>query len=125
LIVILAIFAMILPGAGDRAPATPQPPHRESKVGHVPPDNRWKVVRPYNAKLERMAMCESTKRWHLNTGNSFYGGLQFTIGTWRETGGRGYPHQASQLEQKYRAVIWFKKIGTWVTRRGWPHCGYA
>jgi len=83
------------------------------------------VVRPYNAKLERMANCESSGRWWLNTGNGFYGGLQFTLSTWRAAGGFGYPHQNSKLEQKYRAVLWFRKIGTWVTNAGWPRCGYA
>lgn len=88
-------------------------------------ETRWDVVKPYNSKLERMASCESGKRWWLNTGNGFYGGLQFTLGTWRSAGGRGYPHQNSRLEQKYRAVIWRNKIGTWVTTAGWPRCGYA
>lgn len=87
--------------------------------------NRWEVVRPYNHKLERMAFCESTKRWYLNTGNGFFGGLQFTLGTWHAAGGRGYPHQNSKLEQKYRAVLWHNRIGTWVTSAGWPRCGYA
>lgn len=84
-------------------------------------ENRWEVVRPYNSKLERMAFCESTKRWYINTGNGFYGGLQFTLSTWWSVGGRGYPHQNSELEQKYRAV----KL---IRRRGyspWPVCGYV
>lgn len=87
--------------------------------------SRWDVVKPYNAKIERIAACESRKRWWLNTGNGFYGGLQFTVGTWRAAGGRGYPHQNSEMEQKYRAVLWYKKIGTWVTKAGWPVCGYS
>lgn len=87
--------------------------------------SRWDVVRPYNSKLERIANCESGQRWRLSTGNGFFGGLQFTLGTWRAMGGRGYPHQNSELEQKYRAVILYHKIGTWVTTAGWPRCGYA
>jgi len=78
-----------------------------------------RAVRPYNAKLEQMAQCESSGRWHINTGNGYYGGLQFDLSTWRSVGGRGYPHQASKLEQKYRAV----KL---IHRRGyapWPVCG--
>lgn len=84
-------------------------------------EQRWRVVRPYNAKLERMAQCESTKRWHLNTGNGFYGGLQFTLSTWRSVRGRGYPHQNSKLEQKYRAVKLIKRRGY----SPWPVCGSA
>lgn len=86
---------------------------------------RWEMVEPHNQKLERMAWCESRKRWHIATGNGFYGGLQFTLRTWRAAGGRGYPHQNSELEQKYRAVLWHNRIHTWVTTMGWPNCGYA
>jgi hypothetical protein len=84
-------------------------------------DARWRIVRPYDAKLERMAKCESTKRWHLNSGNGFYGGLQFMLSTWRSVGGRGYPHRNSELEQKYRAVKLIKRSGY----GQWPRCGSA
>ena len=83
-------------------------------------DVRERVVRPYRAKLERIASCESTKRWDLNTGNGFYGGLQFDLQTWHGVGGRGYPHQNSKLEQMYRAVLLHRKRG-W---QPWPRCGY-
>jgi Transglycosylase-like domain len=86
--------------------------------------HKRRVVRPWHAKILRIAQCESGRRWRLNTGNGFYGGLQFTLGTWHSAGGSGYPHQASKLEQKYRAVRWHDKIGTWVTSAGWPVCGY-
>jgi len=83
--------------------------------------SRWAVVRPYNAKLNRIAMCESGMRWHIATGNGFFGGLQFTVGTWLSAGGRGMPHWASPLEQKYRAVRVFLRRGSWAD---WPVCGY-
>jgi hypothetical protein len=82
--------------------------------------SRWSVVRPYNAKLNRMAKCESGGRWFIATGNGFYGGLQFTYSTWRSVGGRGYPHNNSVMEQKYRAVLLIKRAGY----RPWPVCGY-
>lgn len=83
-------------------------------------DSRWKTVQPYNAKLERIAYCESRGRWSINTGNGFYGGLQFTLSTWKSIGGRGYPHQNSELEQKYRAVLLIREEGY----SPWPVCGY-
>lgn len=83
--------------------------------------NRWKVVAPYNAKLKRIANCESGGRWGINTGNGFYGGLQFTLGTWRSVGGRGYPHSASRMEQKFRAVKLIRREGF----APWPVCGRA
>jgi hypothetical protein len=82
---------------------------------------KWVVVRPFNWKLERMAGCESGHRWHIATGNGFYGGLQFTLSTWRSVGGRGMPHWASELEQKFRAVILIKAAGY----GPWPICGFV
>jgi uncharacterized protein YabE (DUF348 family) len=51
---------------------------------------------------DRLAQCESTGNWSINTGNGYYGGLQFDAGTWRAYGGTAYaplPHQASREEQ--------------------------
>jgi hypothetical protein len=88
-------------------------------------DHRWRVVRPYNAKLERMAVCETRyngrARWFLYSGNGYYGGLQFDLSTWRSVGGRRYPHHNSKLEQKYRAVLLIRKRGY----QPWPDCGDA
>ncbi len=50
----------------------------------------------------RLADCESGRNWHINTGNGYYGGLQFSYGTWRAYGGgrfASYAHQASRAEQ--------------------------
>lgn len=117
---------------GGPASVTSLPPNMHAGNGHVKCAKQcrrerkmWKKVRPWNAKLNRMAQCESRRRWRLNTGNGFFGGLQFTLGTWHSAGGDGYPHRKSALEQKYFAVRWHDKIGTWVTSAGWPHCGYA
>ncbi|MDO5533834.1 MAG: transglycosylase family protein [Propionibacteriaceae bacterium] len=51
---------------------------------------------------DRIAKCESGGRWNINTGNGYYGGLQFNLGTWRSVNGTdfaAYPHQASRAEQ--------------------------
>ncbi|WP_017976630.1 transglycosylase family protein [Actinopolyspora halophila] len=51
---------------------------------------------------ERLARCESGGNWHINTGNGYYGGLQFMRGTWEAYGGERYaryPHRASKTEQ--------------------------
>jgi hypothetical protein len=97
-----------------------------AREGYVPCDRqcrrerRWRrVVRPHRARLRAIAACESGGRWHLSTGNGFYGGLQFTIGSWRWVGGRGMPHHASRLEQMYRAVL-LSRRGGWAH---WPVCG--
>lgn len=83
---------------------------------------RWRrVVRPFRGYLASIAQCESGGRWHINTGNGFYGGLQFTLTSWRAVGGTGYPHWATPLEQKYRAVL-LSRIQGW---GAWPVCAYA
>jgi len=49
-----------------------------------------------------IAQCESTNNWSINTGNGYYGGLQFDIPTWNSAGGSAYaarPDQASREEQ--------------------------
>lgn len=48
---------------------------------------------------ERVAKCESGGRWHVNTGNGYYGGLQFNLGTWQAYGGSGLPSDASRETQ--------------------------
>ncbi|HZG92420.1 MAG TPA: transglycosylase family protein [Pseudonocardia sp.] len=54
------------------------------------------------ATWERLAQCEATGNWSINTGNGYYGGLQFDARTWKAYGGDAYaplPHQASPGEQ--------------------------
>jgi LysM repeat protein len=67
---------------------------------------------------DRLAMCESGGNWSINTGNGYYGGLQFSLSSWRAVGGSGYPHQASKAEQIARAEILKARQG-W---GAWPAC---
>jgi nucleoid-associated protein YgaU len=51
---------------------------------------------------DRLARCESGGNWHINTGNGYYGGLQFSASTWRAFGGGAYAssaHRATRSEQ--------------------------
>ncbi|MCB1014991.1 MAG: transglycosylase family protein [Acidimicrobiales bacterium] len=74
---------------------------------------------PNQANWDRVAQCESGGNWHLSTGNGFYGGLQFSLSTWRSVGGTGYPHQHSRIEQIRRANLLKDRAGL----GQWPHCG--
>lgn len=71
-----------------------------------------------NTVWDRLAACESSGNWAINTGNGFYGGLQFTLDSWRATGGSGMPHHASRSEQIRRAQILLQMQG-W---GAWPAC---
>jgi len=49
-----------------------------------------------------LARCESGGNWAINTGNGYYGGLQFSLGTWSGYGGAefaAYPHEATREQQ--------------------------
>jgi nucleoid-associated protein YgaU len=48
---------------------------------------------------DAIAQCESSGNWHINTGNGYYGGLQFLPSTWRAFGGSGNPANASKAQQ--------------------------
>jgi uncharacterized protein YabE (DUF348 family) len=52
-----------------------------------------------NTVWDALAQCESGGYWAINTGNGYYGGLQFNVGTWRAYGGTGLPSQASRETQ--------------------------
>lgn len=67
---------------------------------------------------DRLAQCESGGNWSINTGNGYYGGLQFTLSSWRAVGGGGYPHHASKAEQIARAEK-LLAIQGW---GAWPAC---
>jgi hypothetical protein len=89
---------------------------------HAKTVRRWRrVVKPHDAYLTRIARCESGLRWRIATGNGFYGGLQFTLRSWAAVGGSGFPHHASPLEQKYRAVR-LSRLQGW---GAWPECRHA
>lgn len=65
-----------------------------------------------------LARCESGGNWSINTGNGFYGGLQFSLDSWRAVGGSGYPHQHSREEQIRRGDR-LQQLQGW---GAWPHC---
>ncbi|THJ02965.1 DUF348 domain-containing protein [Nocardioides sp.] len=67
---------------------------------------------------DRLAQCESGGNWAANTGNGYYGGLQFSPSTWQSVGGSGLPHQHSREEQIKRGQILQARSG-WGQ---WPHC---
>lgn len=68
---------------------------------------------------DAIAQCESSGNWSTNTGNGYYGGLQFSQSTWRAYGGTGSPANASREQQIAVAerVLQGQGIGAW------PHCG--
>lgn len=68
---------------------------------------------------DAIAQCESGGNWAINTGNQYYGGLQFSQSTWAANGGTGSASDASREEQIAVAenVLASQGIGAW------PVCG--
>ena len=69
---------------------------------------------------DRIAQCESGGNWAANTGNGYYGGLQFNLGTWQSYGGSGRPDQNSREQQIAVAERVRQAEGGY---GAWPHCG--
>ena len=84
-------------------------------VGTNPYSNGHKLNLAHEKLWNRIARCESGGNWHINTGNGYYGGLQFGLGTWRAYGGRDFaakPHKATRAEQITVANRVYRKAGT-------------
>ena len=79
--------------------------------------------RPASAlNWDALAGCEAGGNWAINTGNGYYGGLQFNQGTWLANGGgqyAPYPHQATREQQIAIGARLYEARGT----SPWPHCG--
>jgi uncharacterized protein YabE (DUF348 family) len=75
-----------------------------------------------NTVWDRLAQCESGGNWATNTGNGYYGGLQFSLGTWRAYGGGGLPSDASRLTQIAIATKIRSASGGY---GAWPACAAA
>ena len=84
---------------------------------HAPPP----PPTPVTGVWARLAACESTSNWRANTGNGYYGGLQFDLQTWRAYGGAAYasradlatPAQQVAVAERLRAARGFQP---------WPAC---
>ncbi len=69
----------------------------------------------------KLAGCESGGNWHINTGNGYYGGLQFSSGTWLAYGGGGYASRADLATREQQIAIAEKVLKNqgW---GAWPAC---
>ncbi|MGW6292180.1 transglycosylase family protein [Streptomyces sp. NPDC055058] len=70
---------------------------------------------------DKVAACESTNDWNINTGNGYYGGLQFTQSTWEEYGGTRYAPRAD-LATKDQQIAIAEKVLDGQGPGAWPVC---
>lgn len=114
-----------LPGTTQPAPA---PQTETATQGEVAPQQVTPQPEPAPAPdpapsttagvWDSLAQCESGGNWSANTGNGFYGGLQFSLSSWQAVGGAGYPHEASRAEQIQRGEQ-LRAVQGW---GAWPSC---
>ncbi|MGW3340229.1 transglycosylase family protein [Streptomyces sp. NPDC001009] len=74
-----------------------------------------------NGVWDRIAQCESGGNWSINTGNGYYGGLQFSAGTWRAYGGGAYAPTADQASRSAQIAV-ATKVQQAQGWGAWPVC---
>ncbi|MFF4824292.1 transglycosylase family protein [Streptomyces sp. NPDC001312] len=74
------------------------------------------------SEWDAVAQCESGGNWSINTGNGFYGGLQFTNSTWAGYGGTAYASRAD-LASKSQQIAVAEKVLAGQGKGAWPVCG--
>ncbi|MCP3821970.1 LysM peptidoglycan-binding domain-containing protein [Streptomyces sp. A3M-1-3] len=117
---VLAAVPAAVPLSARAAPPPPAPGPTES--GSVPSASAststcaatgW----PWNC----LAACESGGNWHINTGNGFYGGLQFWQPTWEEYGGLAYAARADLATREEQIKVAEEVLRT-QGFKAWPVC---
>lgn len=114
-----------VPSGPDNLPERPCPqpppePESESDSEHQPA--RASVQRVSGSSVwDRLAQCESSGDWTVNTGNGFYGGLQFHPQTWASFGGHAYAPNAHLATRQEEIVIAERVLASqgW---KAWPSC---
>jgi hypothetical protein len=70
---------------------------------------------------DRVAKCESGGNWKINTGNGYYGGLQFSNRTWKGFGGGTYASRANRASKAEQIAI-ARRVLASQGPRAWPVC---
>ncbi|MGD6752674.1 transglycosylase family protein [Streptomyces sp. BH105] len=74
------------------------------------------------SEWDQVAQCESGGNWSTNTGNGFYGGLQFSSSTWSAYGGDQYASTADQASKAQQIAVGEKVLAS-QGGGAWPNCG--
>ncbi|MEU1317031.1 MULTISPECIES: LysM peptidoglycan-binding domain-containing protein [Streptomyces] len=74
------------------------------------------------SEWDTVAQCESGGNWSINTGNGYYGGLQFSASTWAAYGGTQYASTADQASKDQQIQVAEKVLAS-QGKGAWPVCG--
>ena len=105
------------------APATTAPPTTQAPPppppSTQPSSEQYAYDDPRSTQVWLdLAQCEAGGNWAANTGNGYYGGLQFSLGSWEAVGGTGYPHEHSRDQQ----IEMGRRLQARQGWGAWPHC---
>lgn len=123
-----------IPKADEKLTARPVPtnqqlatPSKAESVQAASPQRSYKRVSAPNVSdgsvWDRIAACESGGNWHINTGNGYYGGLQFSASTWLGYGGDAYASRADLATREQQIAI-ATKVQASQGWGAWPVCSY-
>ncbi|OZM79398.1 hypothetical protein CFP66_26720 [Pseudonocardia sp. MH-G8] len=71
---------------------------------------------------EQLAACESSGDWGIDTGNGYYGGLQFNEGTWKDYGGTEFAPQAHLATREEQILVAARVRDDRGGYGSWPAC---
>ncbi|GGN89889.1 hypothetical protein GCM10011579_085240 [Streptomyces albiflavescens] len=112
--VVAAVLAALVPPSGAAAaPPPPLPGTPSVRVTYDCAKDQW----PWAC----IAECESSGRWDANTGNAYYGGLQFRQPTWKDFGGLVYAPRAD-LATRAEQIKVAEKVVAIQGWEAWPVC---
>jgi uncharacterized protein YabE (DUF348 family) len=118
-----AAAAQPAPAAAAAAPAAQQSAAPDPAPAPAPAAPAPSNSSGWSVNWDAIAKCESTNNWSINTGNGYYGGLQFDIGTWLSNGGGAYAPRAD-LATKDQQIAIAEKVYAARGLQPWA-CGYA
>jgi len=72
---------------------------------------------------DAVAQCESSGNWHINTGNGYHGGLQFSRATWKAYGGGKYASTANKATKAQQIAV-AERVLKGQGIGAWPVCGH-
>jgi resuscitation-promoting factor RpfB len=103
-------------------PPAPEPAPATTSSGSGSSGGATAPANTSGLNWDAVADCESGGNWAINTGNGFYGGLQFDSGTWLANGGGAYASRADLASREQQIAV----ANTLYAARGsspWPVCG--
>ncbi|MGW7050647.1 transglycosylase family protein [Streptomyces sp. NPDC054887] len=103
-------------------PAAPQTAPQSGVPHTALPQSVLPRSAPARPDWESIAACESNGRWNINTGNGYYGGLQFSPSTWRAYGGHHYAPRAD-LATRSEQIAVATRVAQGQGLGAWPNCG--